>query len=112
MKTARSPQGRSLKYQQLADHFREQVQSGKLKPGHQLPSFAQMQSEHGVGQGTLERVYSLLESEKLIVRQPKRGTFVAQTANRVGLNVIGVASGRSPREHPYYSQILAGIQEV
>ena len=33
--------GRSLKYLELADHFRQQVASGELRPGHQqiLQSF-------------------------------------------------------------------------
>jgi len=112
MKTSIPTSTRSLKYLQLASQFRKQMESGALKPGDQLPSFAQMQAEHGIGQGTLERVYAVLEEEKLIVRQPKRGTFVTQRKKRLRLNVIGVALTSALRQHPYYLQLLQGIQEV
>jgi len=112
IKNSAPSSNRALKYIQLARHFREEVRSGRLKPGDQLPSFAQMQAEHGIGQGTLERVYSVLENENLIIRQPKRGTFVAETRRQKALNVVGVGSGLSPRQHPYYSLLLQGIQEV
>ena len=103
------------KYLRLAKYFRDQVQSGALKPGDQLPSFAQLQSEYGIGQATLERVYGLLEQEKIIVREPKRGTFVADfqpDLARGRLGVVGVMAGRPPSQSPYYRDILDGLYEV
>lgn len=102
----------SHKYLRLAKYFREQVQSGALKPGDRLPSFAQMQADHGIGQGTLERAYALLEQEKIIIREPKRGTFVAELKPQSTLGIIGVASGRPPKECPYYRDLLEGVQDV
>lgn len=103
---------RYLRYERLANHFREQVASGALKPGDQLPSFAQMQAEHGVGQAILERVYTILESENLIIRRPKQGIFVAEPRKRDTLNVVGVFLGTPHSRHPYYSLLLDGIHEV
>ena len=100
------------KYVRLAESIREQVRSGALKPGDQLPSYAQVQAQFGIGQGTLERVYMLLEQENLIVRTPKLGTFVAEPRRRDRTNVIGVTFGVDPHSHPYYTKLLQGIQDV
>lgn len=102
----------SHKYLRLAKYFRDQIHSGVLKPGERLPSFAQMQAKHGIGQGTLERAYALLEEERIIVREPKRGTFVAENKLHSFKGVIGVASGMPPKEIPYYRYLLEGIQDV
>lgn len=107
-----APPKRYLRYERLASQLREQVASGKLKPGDQLPSFSQMQAEHGVGQAILERVYMILENENLIVRRPKQGIFVAEPRKRETLNVIGVALGQVRRGQPYYTPLLEGIQDV
>lgn len=112
MNTLTKATARSHKYLRLAKHFRDQIQSGALKPGERLPSFAQMQAEHGIGQGTLERAYALLEEERIIVREASRGTFVAEPRIRASLGVVGVATGRSPREYPYYLHLLEGMQDV
>src|SRR5690349_9544231 len=90
------------KYLRLADHFREQIDSGVLKPGDRLPSFAQMQAQHGVGQATLERAYALLQDQRVIVREANRGIFVAESRIPAALGVVGVTSGRRPKDYPYY----------
>lgn len=107
-----APARSSLKYLRLADHFRKQIHDGALKPHDRLPSFAQMQAEHGIGQGTLERVYSVLEEERLIVREPKRGTFVSAPGNRARHGAIGLAFGSAPQDHPYYVALIQGIHNA
>lgn len=99
------------KYLDLANYFRQQVRSGALKPGDKLPTFAEMLAKHGVGQGTLERAYALLEDEQIIVREPKRGTFVAET-QRGATGIIGVAMGAAPKDVPYYAHLMEGIHET
>ena len=107
---------RPLKYAQLAQHFREQMKSGALRPGDQLPTLAHMQAEFGIGQGTMERVYGLLEKERLIERRPKRGTFVIEYRPQAVLEVVGIALADDethiPQHHPYYLRLLDGMREV
>lgn len=100
------------KYVRLAETIREQVRTGVLKPGDQLPSYAQFQAQHGVAQATLDRVYALLEKEKIIVRTPKQGTFVLEPPKTKRTNVVGVLAGLHPREHSYYMRLLQGVQQV
>ena len=100
------------KYVRLAESIRLQVRTGALKPGDQLPSYAQVQAEYGIGQSTLERVYRLLEQESLIVRTPKLGTFVSEPKKRGRANVIGLIAGEQFTTNPYYSKMFHGIREV
>ena len=112
-KTISSPTlPRVPKYQELAERLRQQIASEELKPGHQLPSFAQMNAEYGIGQSTLERVYTLLERDGLIVRDPGRGTFVSES-NPLGevTGLIAVIAPHSIYKHPYYAQLLQGVQQ-
>jgi DNA-binding LacI/PurR family transcriptional regulator len=102
---------RTPKYVQLAHQLREQVERGERKPGEQLPTFAQMQAEFGLGQATLERVYQLLEAEKIIVRTPGKGVFVS-TPQRRSQGVLGFCSCPLSEQHPYYAHLLQGVREV
>jgi len=110
-KVALPPEPRLPKYQELAQRLRDRIAAGELKPGNQLPSFAQMSAEYGIGQSTLERVYVLLERDGLIVRDPGRGTFVANPADAI--QTTGVVAFIDPfgnYQHPYNAYLMQGLQ--
>lgn len=103
-----------IKYLSLADQLRTQVLEGSLAPGQKLPTFAQLKSEYGLGQTTLEKTYSILEAERLIVRLPGRGTFVAEPRSREVHHVIVLVEGGAEpallSRHPYFAELLQGIR--
>lgn len=99
---------RRPKYVLLAEQFRDQVRAGTLTPGEQLPSFAKMQAEFGIGQATLERTYAILEEENLIVRHHGRGIFVAGRQPETTQHTLGIVAHSKYRDHPYYNHILKG----
>jgi LacI family transcriptional regulator len=106
-KTPRIP-----KYVQFARQLREQIERGERKPGEQLPTFAQMQAEFGLGQGTMERVYQLLEEQGLIARKVGHGTFVTDSTARAKSGTIGMITYPSAEQHPYYAHLLRGVREA
>ena len=63
-------------YLQVRDAVLERIRSGQLRPGGLLPSEMDLHRELGVSLGTLRKALGVLESDKLIVREPGRGTFV------------------------------------
>lgn len=67
---------RQLKYRTVANDLRAQILTGRLSPGDRLPSYAEGRSQ-GITQPTIERAHAVLEREGLIVRYPRRGTYVA-----------------------------------
>ena len=71
------------KYARLAQGLRAQIESGDLRPGDRLPSFAEMRTQHGASPLTVDRVFSLLERDSLIVRSQGSGTFVATRPAKV-----------------------------
>lgn len=103
-------------YQQIAEQLRQQMKSGQIKPGERLPSIAQMREKHGISRPTMDKVYSILEQESLVIRQPGSGTYVleppkAQTSFAAG-NVIAVSGSGFyfAEQSPYWSQLMAGIR--
>ena len=99
------------KYILLADQLREQIEQGALNPGDRLPSFVEMRDQHGVTSATVERIYKHLEKDRLVVREQGRGTFVKQNAERELTGIIGVR-GLAYSQHPYFTQVMDGLQEV
>jgi DNA-binding LacI/PurR family transcriptional regulator len=108
-----STAGNEFKYEQWAEQLRSKIQRGELTPGDRLPSHADMKEQFGLSRPTVERIHLLLEREGLIVREERRGAFVAARQNPVS-NVIGVFSPLGDRyEHqPYNMHLLAGVREV
>ena len=101
------------KYMDLAEQLRRQIQTQVLRPGDQLPTFAAMQTLHGATPTTVERVYRILEQEKLIMRHPRRGVFVAERQVPVRTGTLGVMDDVTRtflnEEIPYYTRLNKGI---
>jgi DNA-binding FadR family transcriptional regulator len=74
-------------YQILADQLREQIASGRLRPGERLPTEPQMCVRSGLSRSTVREALRLLASQQLIVttRGVTGGSFVAEpSAARLG----------------------------
>ena len=69
--------GRSPRYQQIAETLREQIRGGEFAPGASLPNQRKLAQSFGVTLMTLRQALELLEREHLIVRRHGLGTFVA-----------------------------------
>ena len=55
--------GKQAPYLEIADHYREEIESGRLQPGMMLPSYVNMAKQHQVSPGTAEKaVRTLRES--------------------------------------------------
>lgn len=108
-----SPTKSPFKYEAWADGFRARIHRGELVPGDKLPSHGAMKEQFGLSRPTVERIHSLLESEGLIVREERRGAFVAEPPD-VSARTVGVFSPLSERyEHqPYNMHLLSGIRHV
>lgn len=65
-------------YRQLAGILRDQIQSGELAPGQQLPSVLTLASEYGISVPTARKAIGLLKAEGLVIGVPGYGTFVAE----------------------------------
>lgn len=85
----------------LREALQAQILGGALRPGHRLPSEAELALVHGVSRITVRNALGALQNAGLIVRQQGRGAFVAELAraqqslNRLqGLGEALVARGQ------------------
>ena len=65
-------------YQQIAESIRQEILSGKLKPGDRLPSVRGMTSQWGCTPGTVQRAYRELAGQGLVVSRAGQGTRVVE----------------------------------
>ncbi|MGC1374674.1 MAG: GntR family transcriptional regulator [Anaerolineales bacterium] len=63
-------------YVQIVEQVRQQVASGELKPGDQLPTVRALASDLRVNFNTVARAYRLLDEANIISTQQGRGTYI------------------------------------
>ena len=63
-------------YTQIVEQVKQQVVSGELKPGDQLPTVRALALELRVNFNTVARAYRLLDEAGIISTQQGRGTYI------------------------------------
>ena len=63
-------------YLQIVEQVRQQVSTGGLSPGDQLPTVRQLATDLRVNFNTVARAYRLLDEAGLISTQQGRGTYI------------------------------------
>jgi DNA-binding GntR family transcriptional regulator len=61
----------------VADHLREHIRSGALRPGDQLPSVAELSTCFQTSRTTISKALRRLQVEGLVSIVPRWGVFVA-----------------------------------
>ena len=72
----------SLRYEQVAEHIRDQLRRGVLRPGERIPSVRNLSRRLGVSVSTVVQGYGLLQDERLIEPRPQSGFYVKTPARR------------------------------
>ena len=63
-------------YEQIIDSVRQAILSGAIAPGEKLPSVRNLAKELGINPNTIQKAYTILESEGVILTLPGRGSVV------------------------------------
>jgi len=63
-------------YIQIVEQMRQQVASGELKPGDQLPTVRALAADLRVNFNTVARAYRMLDEAHIISTQQGRGTYI------------------------------------
>lgn len=64
-------------YEQVYNGILRMAALGVLQPGAQLPSVRSVAAEAGVNPNTVQKAYTMLERDGVIVSVPGRGSFLA-----------------------------------
>ncbi|NLJ94891.1 MAG: GntR family transcriptional regulator [Clostridiaceae bacterium] len=65
-------------YQQIRDQIVVGIANGKLEPGERLPSVRQLADDLGINHMTVNKAYTLLKQEGMLVSNRREGTKVAE----------------------------------
>lgn len=64
--------------QRIIDDIRARIESGDLKPGDQLPSYAELSATYGCSLNPVTRALDTLEALGYVEGHQGKGTFVAE----------------------------------
>ncbi|MFI5911556.1 winged helix-turn-helix domain-containing protein [Dactylosporangium sp. NPDC051541] len=70
-------------YRQLADVLRDQIRSGELQPGKELPSEGFLSKEHNVSRDVVRDAMAVLRSEGVIATVRGRRAIVREATARI-----------------------------
>ena len=70
-------------YEQIVDGFKEEIVSGALAPGDQLPSVRDLSARLTVNPNTIQKAFRALEAQGFIYPVAGRGNFVSELKHAV-----------------------------
>lgn len=106
-------------YLQIVEQVRQQVASGDLRPGDQLPTVRALATELRINFNTVSRSYRLLDEAGIISTQQGRGTYILEAplpeaAERLRLEALDAISrhylGQAKRLGFSFEQALARLR--
>ena len=68
---------------QVIERIKQDIVSGKLKPGEKMPSSREYSNELGINFNTVARVYKELEMENIVFTKRGLGTFITESAEQI-----------------------------
>ncbi|MDD3226168.1 MAG: GntR family transcriptional regulator [Tissierellia bacterium] len=70
-------------YLQVIERIKQDIVSGKLKPGDKMPSSREYSNELGINFNTVARVYKELEMEEIVFTKRGLGTFITESDKQI-----------------------------
>lgn len=116
---SRDRRNRAFLYRQLSDIIKQDIESGKFKPGDRLPSMDDLAEFYSVNKVTVRRALSDLSVAGLIYSVPAQGTYVsdqpraARTANHKQVLTVGLLSYLMVPGNTglYHMEIIQGMRD-
>ena len=70
-------------YLQIVDNLKQNLATGELTPGEQLPTVRQLADQLNINFNTIARAYRILDEEGIITTQHGRGTFIRTASEQL-----------------------------
>lgn len=97
-------------YRLVADKIRQQIRSGRIKPGERVPSSRDLEAEYKIANMTARSALRVLRDEGWIYSKPGVGNFVTDTPPTAGQAASEEATGRMPT--PEYIELSERLDAV
>lgn len=98
-------------YVQVADTLREQILSGKIKPGDKLPGETEMIKEYKLGRLTIRDALSILVNEGLFKKHHGKGTFCKNSITQPKTKVDLLLNLSDLYFIPYYLRSICDVPD-
>jgi GntR family transcriptional regulator len=99
-------------YRQIAEDLRQQITSGELAAGAQLPTELELRDRYGASRNTVRDAIKWLASLDLVETKPGHGTFVVEKIAPFVTTLTGDVTGFGGGEGDLYrSEVKAGNRE-
>ncbi|MGE5524209.1 MAG: GntR family transcriptional regulator [Rhodospirillaceae bacterium] len=93
--------GQGPLYREVKRRITASLRDGEWGQGHPLPSETQLAGRYGVSMGTVRKAIAELVAERVLVRHPGRGTFVANRDRDYMLEAFfNIVDARGHKEFP------------
>ena len=89
-------------YEQIVDGFKEEIVTGRMAPGDQLPSVRDLSSRLTVNPNTIQKAFRALESQGYIYPVAGRGNFVSGE----------LAAASDSQKEELYAKIASAVDEL
>lgn len=76
------------KYKQIMDSILLNINRGNLEMGIKLPSINEVSEEYFVSRDTVEKAYSLLKEQNIIVSVKSKGYYITRTDLSIKMNIL------------------------
>jgi len=70
-------------YIQVMEKIKQDIVTGKLKPGERMPSSRDFSAQLGINFNTVARVYKEMEAEEILFTRRGLGTFITEASERI-----------------------------
>lgn len=98
-------------YIQIAESLLDQIEAGKLPPGHRLPPERALSRSLGVNRLTLRQALDVLETQGLLIRRPGHGTHIAAPKiERQAGKLISFTRGMERRGYKPRARVIKFIE--
>jgi DNA-binding GntR family transcriptional regulator len=74
-----SPDGKRLRYAEIAADIRDRIRKGKLLPGSRVGTFRSLGEEYDAAKGTVDKALDVLRQEGAVVTIAGKGIYVADS---------------------------------
>ncbi len=98
------------KSQTISTVLRQEIRSGKFDVAHKMPSERALMRRFAVARATIQAAIRDLLNDKLVVRRPGYGTYLATAASQRATRTLAVIFPDG--YYPFYMRILRGIEQA
>jgi GntR family transcriptional regulator len=99
------------KWQQIADDLGNQIKTGLLAPGAQLPTEIELMESRGASRNTVRSALQKLTAKGLILSRGNQGTFVAEEINPFVTTIRRDPRAGLDEDVVYQNQVTAELRE-